>query len=453
MNKLVLLWSVILAKSASSFVLRGMLQPNDDDDDGWPIDTYDDIIWTISTTGLSGKQVTTSSFEKVNSSVCKNESLSIKRFSLVNQSAEEIETDYVTNQESFIFKRKLNIYGNQTFLKPGYKYAYPIILGICLSTMLLFVLVLVNQLMRSSSMGQATLLILIAIAIADVLTLVFSLSEIGYLYSKTSKNSGYLPLGACNTMFILERLSAVPHAASVWFTVVLAIQRYLCVANPFSARRTINVRVSLVCITIISVFIVLLHSFRFFDTVFVKAMVQDISSAYTAIETCQSKYAEWVQDPVLYETIFVWVRIAIAQLIPSIVIVMFVFLMVKSLMKSDFILKETRVDSSRYQRQRRQLSVIVSVIALIVVVVEVSSGVFLSLYAWETTTGTAILSKQSFQLVAITFDIVLYVSYFAIFIIYCLMAKQMRKMLVSFCIRCHEARHNEVITSSYIVSS
>ena len=316
MNKLVLLWSVTLAQSASSFVLRGMLQPNDDaDDDYWPIDTYDDIIWTISTTGLSGKQVTTSSFGKVNSSVCKNESLSIKRFSVVNQSAEEIENDYVTNQESFIFKKKLNIYGNQTFLKPGYKYAYPIILGICLSTMLLFVLVLVNQLMKSSIMGQATLLILIAIAIADVLTLVFSLSEIGYLYSKTTQNSEYLPLGACNTMFILERLSAVPHAASVWFTVVLAIQRNLCVANPFSARRTINIRVSLVFITIISVFIVLLHSFRFFDTVFVKAMVQDIPSAHTAIETCKSKYTEWVHDPVLYETIFVWVRIAIAQLI------------------------------------------------------------------------------------------------------------------------------------------
>ena len=132
MNKLVLLWFMILAYSANSFVLRGMLQPNDDDDD-WLIDTYDDIIWTISTTGLPGKPVTTGSFGKVNNSVCKNESLSIKTFSSVNQSAAEEKNDNVTNRGSFIFKKKLNIYGNQTFLKPGYKYAYPIIIGMLIN--------------------------------------------------------------------------------------------------------------------------------------------------------------------------------------------------------------------------------------------------------------------------------------------------------------------------------
>ena len=443
MCKLVILWPLILAHSASSFFQRGLFGGY------YPP--------TSSTTDLPGKQITNNSYMETNSSACKNEGQSInddKRFCFINQStAEEKNNDWGKVNRSLIFKKKLNIYGNQTFLEPGYKYAYPIILGICLSTMLLFVLVLVNQLMRSSRMGQATLLILLAIAIADGLTLVFSLSEIGYLYNKTSRNSGYLPLGACNTMFILERLSAVPHAASVWFTVVLAIQRYLCVANPFSARHSVNVRVSLVCIIIISVFSVLLHSFRFFDTVFVKVMVQGVSSTYTVIETCQSKYVEWVQNPVLYETIFAWTRIATCQLIPSILIIVFVCFMVNSLMKNTFILIEMRVDSSRHQRQRRRLSVIVSVIALIAVMVEVSSGVFLSLYAWEITTGTAILSKQTFQLVAIAFDIVLYVSYFAIFIIYCLMAKQMRKMLVSFCARCHEARQSEVITSSYALSS
>ena len=106
--------------------------------------------------------------------------------------------------------KRLNIHGNQSFIVNGYKYIYPVVFGICLGTTLLFFLILSIQFRRSTPMGRATFVILIAIATADTLTMGSSFNEISLLYKTTSENSGFLPFRSCKTMYILERFRQCP---------------------------------------------------------------------------------------------------------------------------------------------------------------------------------------------------------------------------------------------------
>ena len=333
---------------------------------------------------------------------------------------------------------EIEVYGNQQFIIPAYEYIYPIILSLCLGTTLVFVYVLGKQFKISTPIGKATLVIFVAIAVADIFTIGSSLAEISYLYIKTRANSGYLPFTACKTMYILERLSAVPHAASVWFTVVLAIQRYVCVSNPFKTKRFVNVKSSIVCVSLIFTIVLALHIYRFFDVGFYKVTFFNPNLSEKPIETCHSD-AAWVKAVRVYEEVFMWSRIVVAQFVPCCLIVVFVTLMVSRLHKKDHTLKQAGHDNLNVRIQRRQLSINVVVIALIVVGVELSSGIFLSFHAWGISTRHTVLSNETFQLAAFAFDIILYVSYFAIFVIYCLMSREIRKTAVSVFLPCRRS--------------
>ena len=121
-------------------------------------------------------------------------------------------------------------------MSSAYKYIFPVIIGICLLTTLVLVSFLIQRLRNANSqMNKASCLLLIVVALMDLLTMGFALAEICFLFSATSDDSGFIPLTKCRVMLVLERLSAIPPAASTWVTVILAIQRFCCVSTPFAS--------------------------------------------------------------------------------------------------------------------------------------------------------------------------------------------------------------------------
>ena len=329
-------------------------------------------------------------------------------------------------------EKHAKIYGNKTFADPLYEKLVPIILGICLVTMLAFVLMLCIRLHAStSSMSRTSCLLLISVAISDTLTMCFAAAEIGYLYSETVENSGFLLPDKCRIMMILERLSAIPHMTSTWLTVILAIQRYLCVSRPFAAERYVSVKSSSILIIVVCCATLSLHLCRFFDKTFTNVVIHlPTSFENDSIATCDDNYASWIEDPILYESCFAWIRIAVAQFIPCVLLVSFVCLMVRKLQRTTLITAQMQITHSKVSSERRQLSMFVSVVAFIVFIIETSSGVFLSINAWSLSTGEEVISYESQKTASILFDLILYVSYFAVFLIYCLMSKDIRKSIV-----------------------
>ena len=332
-----------------------------------------------------------------------------------------------------IYEEHAQTFGTRMHAHAVYKYVYPIVIGIALVTMFFLVFVLGVKLKTSTlEMSRASGVLLIAVAIADILTLVFSVTEMTYMFSETRKNSNTMPFDSCRTMLILERLSAIPHVASTWFTVVLSFQRFICVSKPFTAGNYITVKSSVICILCVGVLSVTLHVCRFIDKTF-----EQIAMIYqnTTINTCKAVYVTWVKDPTSYESAFAWTIICLAQFTPSILIVIFVTCMIISMRKVTMRSLSMQSGDSKMYTERRQLSLFVAAVAFIVFTVEMASGLFLSFNAWEITTGNKIFSYESLRSAAIAFDLILYVSYFIIFLIYCLMSEEIRNNILSLCLK------------------
>ena len=353
---------------------------------------------------------------------------------IVSENTPKSLVENVTEISKEITETTDEIYGNRKDTKLSYKFVFPIIIGICILTTIVLVYFLIQRLrIVKSKMNKASCLLLIAVALMDLLTMCFGLAEICFLFSATSDNNGFIPLTKCRAMLVLERLSAIPHASSTWVTVLLAIQRFYCVSKPFSASKNITVRTSYILIAAVSAFAIMLHLCRFVDKTFVSV---EVNVNNITIVSCQGFHNGWIHNPVLYESVFAWTRISVAQFIPGVLMVIFVTLMIKSLRDTTKATKRMKLNDSNLQSDRRQLSLFVAIVAIIVFCIEVSSGIFLSFNAWEMSTGQEIVSSQSLKTAAIAFDLVLYVSYFAIFLLYCMMSKDIRRTLVSiWCVR------------------
>ena len=350
---------------------------------------------------------------------------------------EYVEPDVeVSTHTSEKMRSNTSVYGNKSFALPAYEFIAPVILGICLLSTIVLVGILLKRGQKSSSMTKASCVLLAAIAIADALTMIFALAELIYLYTERRRNYMFLPPRSCSTMLVLERLSAIPHAVSTWLTVILAIQRYLCVSVPFDAAKYIDVKSSIIYVTVTNVFSACLHACRFIDTQFEETYITLSSVPDVSIHTCSSKYRSWVKYPLRYESVFAWIRILTTQLLPCILIVIFVALMLKTLIKKNVLSKH--VHRAKRQMVKRQLTIFVLIISIIVFGVEFSNAVFLSFNALDMSTGIAIYSYETLKTASVGFDIVLYVSYFVIFVIYCLMSHEFRRTAVTFCHQiCH----------------
>ena len=155
----------------------------------------------------------------------------------------------------------------------------------------------------------------------------------------------------------------------------------------------------------------------------------------TTFHTCKALYATWVKDPTLYEITSAWSGIRLAQLIPSILIDRFVKCMLISMGKVSMRSLGMQNEDSKMYTERRQLSLFMAAVAFIVFTVEMAAGLFLSFNGWEITTGNKIVSYESLRSAALAFDLILYVSYFVIFLLYCLMSEEIRNKILSLCLK------------------
>ncbi|MES9906774.1 MAG: 7 transmembrane receptor [Sedimenticola sp.] len=325
-------------------------------------------------------------------------------------------------------ENNLELYGDVRFVVSTYKYAIPIVAGILIIPTAGFMYVMCKQMRTATTMNRASCSLMVAIAVADILCIAVSIPEFGYMYSVSRTNHGYLPLSSCSTMSVLERLSAIPHTASIWLTVALSVQRYLCVAKPFIAKSHFTTAKSAIIITFAYTLAIIMHVCRFFDVHFVAIglRINSFSNLSEIVETCQIQYASWIQQPVLYEALFSWCRFSFVQLIPCALLIVFTLGLTRALSVSNKSLKAMKIVDSNREKQRRSLSIVVLLTAGIVCAVESSMGIILCLNSIRISTGINFVSYETVKMALVGIDIVVYFSYFFIFSIYCLMSHGIR---------------------------
>ena len=115
---------------------------------------------------------------------------------------------------------------------PLYGYIMPFLVVITIIANTLIVLVLSKKHMRTP-----TNLVLMAMALSDMLTLLFPAPWLLYLYTFGNHHRPLRPLAACYAYnYMNEVIPALFHTASIWLTLALAIQRYIYVCHPPLAR-------------------------------------------------------------------------------------------------------------------------------------------------------------------------------------------------------------------------
>ena len=115
---------------------------------------------------------------------------------------------------------------------PMYGYAMPFLLVVTIVANTLIVLVLSKRHMRTP-----TNTVLMAMALSDMLTLLFPAPWFFYLYTFGNHSKPLQPIAACYAYHIMkEVIPATFHTASMWLTLTLAIQRYIYVCHPAVAR-------------------------------------------------------------------------------------------------------------------------------------------------------------------------------------------------------------------------
>ena len=115
---------------------------------------------------------------------------------------------------------------------PLYGYIMPFLVVVTIIANTLIVLVLSKKHMRTP-----TNLVLMAMALSDMLTLLFPAPWLLYLYTFGNHHRPLRPLSACYAYnYMNEVVPALFHTASIWLTLALAIQRYIYVCHPPLAR-------------------------------------------------------------------------------------------------------------------------------------------------------------------------------------------------------------------------
>ncbi|CAG2172338.1 unnamed protein product, partial [Oppiella nova] len=228
--------------------------------------------------------------------------------SLLN-TAEEIEVPF----------NLLNVTGDMPFEYAVVMFGYimPFLLIITIVANILIVLVLSQRHMRTP-----TNILLLSMAIADLLTLLFPAPWYFYMYTLNNHWKLLHPTYACYAYYyMIEVIPAFFHTASIWFTLLLACQRYICICHPCVARTWCTTpRVIKAIITIF--LLAFLHQItRFFDRQYVSVRFQLHDSEQTGCEIRSSDWVEDIED--YYYTSYYTFRIIFVHIGPCAALVVF----------------------------------------------------------------------------------------------------------------------------------
>ena len=322
-------------------------------------------------------------------------------------------------------------------------------------------------------MLSANYFILIAMAVSDSLTVLIPTCAIVYMYTD-GKYPDYIPYEYCRLWgYLTKYLPTITHNASIWLTLVLAVQRYLIIRKPFIARRLCVRRTSLSAIITVYILATLSHLCRFLDTEYVPVKiipveiatsagytdttennsqihinkvppttvpVEQICNSSNEINTCRAVYTEtFSRFGVWYEFCYYWFVILFVKFIPCTCLIVLDTLMLKSLRHSEmFRLNITVFDGEKSQslrsarRESRRMTIVLVVVIIIVIMVELPIGVILVLWTLDIIHSTATVNEKTLSTMARVANSVIYVSYPIIFTLYCCMCVKFRKALCRF---------------------
>ncbi|KAH7636821.1 7 transmembrane receptor -like protein 6 [Dermatophagoides farinae] len=338
-------------------------------------------------------------------------------------------------------------------------YITPIFFLITLAANILIVLVLSRPTMRSP-----TNLVLLSMAVADLLTLIFPVPWYFYMYTLGYYKFLLYPALSCNLYHVMsEILPTFFHTASIWCTLLLACQRYVYICHPTLAKVwCTNQRVTR---TILAIFLLAsVHQLlRIMPTIMDDNSIIMNTNNESMInnepqKACRQVIAKWTTsiENLYFGTYFVF-RIVFVHIGPCFLLVIFNVLLYNALKRAEKTRNkllnkqqstEQRNGSSGWNKQQQQqqqsddhqqqrkanrgrdansTTVMLIVVVTVFLIVEIPLAVATAIHVTENMFTVDIVSDRFLSMTIIFSNFFIIISYPLNFAIYCGMSRAFRE--------------------------
>lgn len=313
------------------------------------------------------------------------------------------------------------------YAMPLFGYVMPALLVITIIANTLIVVVLSQRHMRTP-----TNLVLLAMAISDLLTLLFPAPWYFYMYTLNNHSKLLYPPPACYAYHnMIEVLPAFFHTASIWLTLLLAVQRYIYVCHPTMARTWCTVPKVWKAMSWVYIFAFIHQSTRFFDRVFTSIRFHWRGKLH---DGCIFISAEWVRDIItenIYYTIYYGFRILFVHVGPCLALVIFNVLLFWALRKAQLkrqkLFKENRKSECKKLRDSNCTTLMLIVVVTVFLAVEIPLAVTTLLHVMQNALDLHIADYDDLNSTILFTNFFIILSYPVNFAIYCGMSRQFRE--------------------------
>ncbi|KAH3805976.1 sex peptide receptor-like [Dreissena polymorpha] len=284
---------------------------------------------------------------------------------------------------------------------------------------------IVSYFMSGKGRGKSTNLLFVSIAFSQTITGIALLPNSFNVYIP---GNDILSAVACNTYMVLKLyISMAFHTASIWQTVFLGIQRYLCVCHPLKSGNICTFWKTFVTIIITYMLSFLMHIYK---------LINAITHKYTHDHNCEWRTDHPCKDVCLY----LWICVIFQHFLP---VFLLIGLTIQTLMSLHKAQRQASPNISHKAKKIRSSRdrIITFTTALIVVcflVPEIPYGIYtlfvlINIHSLE----LAKLELKTHHIMFSAYEIAMLVSFHANFWIYCMMMGDFRRALIhAFTFRC-----------------
>ncbi|XP_067639807.1 sex peptide receptor [Eurosta solidaginis] len=309
---------------------------------------------------------------------------------------------------------------------PLYGYIMPFLLIITIAANSLIVLILSKK-----HLATPTNFVLMAMAICDMLTVIFPAPGMWYMYTFGNHYKPLHPVSMCLAYSIFnELMPAVCHTASIWLTLALAVQRYIYVCHAPMARTWCTmprVKRSTLYITIVA----FLHqASRFFDRTYFPVTIEWNGEQ---TEVCHVDTSEWVHKYVgedLYFSMYYLFRVIFVHVVPCITLVTLNVLLWQAMEQAKerrkTLFRDNYKTESRKVRDSNCTTYMLITVVSVFLAVEIPIAVVTSLHIASSLMGEFLNYRLANISIMFT-NFFLVLSYPINFGIYCGMSRQFRE--------------------------
>ncbi|XP_049831337.1 sex peptide receptor [Schistocerca gregaria] len=334
------------------------------------------------------------------------------------------------------------------YAQPMLGYAMPFLLVITIIANTLIVVVLSKRHMRTP-----TNVVLMAMALSDMLTLLFPAPWLFYMYTFGNHYKPLAPTSACYAYHIMnEVVPALFHTASIWLTLALAVQRYVYVCHAPVARTWCTMPRVLKAVGWIAGCAALHQSTRFVDTVYEPCEVP--WRGQPAVPVCVPTLSPLVEavTPDVYFVSYYMFRVVFVHMLPCVSLVVLNVLLFRAMraaqVRRRMLFQENRKSECRKLRDSNCTTLMLIVVVTVFLLVEIPLAIVTILHIISSSV-TEILDYYVANVLVLFTNFFIIVSYPINFAIYCGMSRQFRETFKELFVRGAVVAHRNGGSSKY----